>query len=98
MLVLHDIASGKTAQFLYRHSDDSLKAYSGARDTPDSFGGRILDTPELEASFPVNFALSEKETPPIKLDTKASGRHFGISQVVFASPAIIALVEYEPGG
>lgn len=59
---------------------------------------------DLALARPVGFILSEKETPAIKLDTGAAGGHFGISQVVFVSPttnseaAIIALVEYEPGG
>ncbi len=70
-------------------------------------GGIELDgaaTRDLALTHPVGFVLSEKETPPVKLDTGAAGGHFGISQVVFASPtinseaAIIALVEYEPGG
>ena len=70
-------------------------------------GGIDLDgaaAKDLALAHPVGFVRSEKETPPIKLDTRAAGGHFGISQVVFASPtinseaAIIALVEYEPGG
>ena len=53
---------------------------------------------------PVGYVVSDKTHPPVKLPTQQSGGHFGISQSVPVSPetiseaAVLAVVEYEPGG
>lgn len=64
--------------------------------------GRALG--DLALLRPVGYVLSEKTHPPAKLPTQQAGGHFGISQSVPVSPetisesAILAVVEYEPGG
>jgi quercetin dioxygenase-like cupin family protein len=53
---------------------------------------------------PVGYVISEKTHPPVKLPRQDAGGHFGISQSVPISPdgvsesAVLAVVEYEPGG
>ena len=70
-------------------------------------GGIDLDgkgASDLVLARTVGFVLSEKQTPLIKLSPERAGGHFGISQVGLVLPgknseaAIIALVQYEPGG
>jgi quercetin dioxygenase-like cupin family protein len=70
-------------------------------------GGIDLDgkgASDLVLARTVGFVLSEKQTPLIKLSPERAGGHFGISQVGFVLPgknseaAIIALVQYDPGG
>ena len=59
---------------------------------------------DLVLARTVGFVLSEKQTPLIKLSPERAGGHYGISQVGLVLPgknseaAIIALVQYEPGG
>ena len=59
---------------------------------------------DLTLARTVGFVLSEKQTPLIKLSPERAGGHFGISQVGLVLPgknseaAIIALVQYDPGG
>lgn len=59
---------------------------------------------DLVLARTVGFVLSEKQTPLIKLSPERAGGHYGISQVGFVLPgknseaAIIALVQYDPGG
>ncbi len=70
-------------------------------------GGIDLDgkgASDLVLARTVGYVLSEKQTPLIKLSPERAGGHYGISQVGFVLPgknseaAIIALVQYEPGG
>ena len=70
-------------------------------------GGIDLDgkgASDLVLARTVGYVLSEKQTPLIKLSPEQAGGHYGISQVGFVLPgknseaAIIALVQYEPGG
>ena len=64
--------------------------------------GSALD--DLVLLRPVGYVVSEKTHPPVKLPASDAGGHFGISQSVPVSPAtisesaILAVVEYEPGG
>lgn len=75
------------------------------RGTPK--GGIDLDgkgASDLVLARTVGYVLSEKQTPLIKLNPERAGGHYGISQVGLVLPgknseaAIIALVQYEPGG
>ncbi|MDE2924910.1 MAG: cupin domain-containing protein [Acidobacteriota bacterium] len=70
-------------------------------------GGIDLDgkgATDLVLARTVGYVLSEKQTPLIKLSPERAGGHYGISQVGLVLPgknseaAIIALVQYEPGG
>lgn len=70
-------------------------------------GGIDLDgkgASDLVLARTVGYVLSEKQTPLIKLSPERAGGHYGISQVGLVLPgknseaAIIALVQYEPGG
>ena len=70
-------------------------------------GGIDLDgkgATDLALARTVGYVLSEKQTPLIKLSPEQAGGHYGISQVGLVLPgqnseaAIIALVQYEPGG
>lgn len=70
-------------------------------------GGVDLDgngASDLVLARTVGYVLSEKQTPLIKLSPERAGGHYGISQVGLVLPgknseaAIIALVQYEPGG
>lgn len=59
---------------------------------------------DLTLARPVGFVVSERTHPPVKLTSKEGGGHIGISQSLLVHPilnsesAVIALVEYEPGG
>ncbi len=99
------VANRKQGRYGILRYEFVLDGFTSWRAVPK--GGIELDNKaaeDLALAHPVGFVLSDKETPPVKLDTGTAGGHFGISQVVFASPAInseaaiIALVEYEPGG
>ena len=67
----------------------------------DLDGSGALDVAVAE---PVGYVISEKTHPIQQLSAEAAGGHYGISQVLFLSPqinsesAIIALVQYGPGG
>ena len=70
-------------------------------------GGIDLDgkgASDLVLARTVGYVLSEKQTPLITLSPERAGGHYGISQVGFVLPgknseaAIIALVQYDPGG
>ena len=70
-------------------------------------GGVDLDgkgASDLVLARTVGYVLSEKQTPLIELSPERAGGHYGISQVGLVLPgknseaAIIALVQYEPGG
>jgi quercetin dioxygenase-like cupin family protein len=64
--------------------------------------GSALD--DLALLRPVGYVVSDKTHPPLKLPATQAGGHFGISQSVPISPpttsesAVLAVVEYEPGG
>ena len=72
-----------------------------ARKGLDLDGSGALDVAVAE---PVGYVISEKTHPIRQLSAEEAGGHFGISQVLFLSPqinsesAIIALVQYGPGG
>ena len=62
---------------------------------------------DVALARPVGFVISEKTNPIEKLSTAAGGGHYGISQTIFVYPvaprtnseaAVLALVQYEPGG
>ena len=67
----------------------------------DLDGSGALDVAVAE---PVGYVISEKTHPIQQLSSEAAGGHYGISQVVFLAPqinsesAVIALVQYGPGG
>ena len=58
----------------------------------------------LTLARPVGFVLSEKTHPPVRIGQEKAGGHHGISQSLFVHPivnseeAVVALVEYGPGG
>ena len=75
--------------------------YPQARESLD-LGGR--EATDLTLARPVGFVISEKNKPLVALSREQAGGHFGISQSGFIGPdhnseaAIMALVEYGPGG
>ena len=59
---------------------------------------------DVAVARPVGYVISEKTNPIERLSAEAAGGHYGISSTTFLAPdinsesAIIALVEYAPGG